>query len=200
VNVITPVLDALHIADAPESWRALGFSVDDVGRCSLGGVTIELTPAGPGGGIVGWSLPEIDGLAHIDATPGQSTPAQHPNGALAVDHVVVVTPDFGRTAAALDAAGLPLRRIREAPGGFRQGFRRAGPAILELVEAPQLPPGPAWFWGLVPVVADLDALCERLGPELLSAPKPAVQPGRRIATVRRAARLTTAVAFMTPET
>ena len=29
---------------------------------------------------------------------------------------------------------MPLRRIRDA-GGFRQGFRRLGPAILELVEA-----------------------------------------------------------------
>ena len=59
----------------------------------------------------------------------------HPNGAVGIDHVVVATPDFDRTAAALDAAGLGLRRVRDA-GGFRQGFRRLGPAILELVEAP----------------------------------------------------------------
>ncbi|HSO97900.1 MAG TPA: hypothetical protein VLP43_03040 [Solirubrobacteraceae bacterium] len=198
MNVITPVLDALRIADAPESWRALGFSVDVGGGCGLGGVTIELTPASPGG-IVGWSLPEIDGLGHIGATPARPTPAEHPNGATGLDHVVVLTPDFDRTAGAFADAGLEFRRIRDA-GGFRQGFRRAGPAIVEVVEAAGAPPGPARLWGLVPVVEDLDALRERLGSALLSEPKPAVQPGRRIATVRPAARLTCAMAFMTSAT
>jgi hypothetical protein len=95
---------------------------------------------------------------------------------------------------------LELRRIREAPGGIRQGFRRLGQAILELVEvrdAPN-PVEPARFWGLVVVVSDLDALSGRLG-EQLSAPKAAVQPGRRISTLRASAGLSPAVAFMTPE-
>ena len=61
----------------------------------------------------------------------------------------------------------------------------------------EVPAGPARFWGLVVTVADLDALAERLGPVLGSA-RPAVQPGRRIATARRAAGLGTRVAFMTP--
>ena len=138
-------------------------------------------------GITGWSLPAIDGLrpARPIRTP---RPREHPNGAVALDHVVVLTPDFDRTAAAFDAAGLAFRRVRDG-GGFRQGFRRAGPAIVEVVEAVGARPGPARFWGLVPIVADLDALCEQLGPELMGEPKPAVQPGRRIATVRRAAGL-----------
>jgi hypothetical protein len=129
--------------------------------------------------------------------PPRVPPPEHPNGAVALDHVVVVTPDFDRTAAALAAAGLPLRRIRDA-GGFCQGFRRLGPAILELVESREAPPGPATLWGLVVVVPDLDALALRLG-EHLSGVRDAVQPGRRIATVRRSAGLGPALAFMDPE-
>jgi hypothetical protein len=48
------------------------------------------------------------------------------------------------------------------------------------------------------VVADLDALASRLG-DLLGAIRDAVQPGRRIATLRETAGLGQAVAFMSPE-
>jgi hypothetical protein len=89
---------------------------------------------------------------------------------------------------------MPLRRVRDA-GAFRQGFRRLGPAILELVEAADAPPGPARFWGLVVIVSDLEALSARLG-DLLGRVRPAVQPGRQIVTLRPAAGLSTQVAFM----
>jgi hypothetical protein len=92
---------------------------------------------------------------------------------------------------------MPLRRVRDA-GGFRQGFRRLGPAILELVELREASAGDARFWGLVVIVADLDALAERLGP-LLRPIKPAVQPGRRIATLDRSAGLSPQIAFMDAE-
>jgi hypothetical protein len=130
--------------------------------------------------------------------PSDAEVPPHPNGAVALDHVVVITPGFDRTASALEQAGMPLRRIRRAPGGGRQGFRRLGPAILELVEAPDLDDGPARFWGLVVIVPDLDALALRLG-ERLGEVRPAVQPGRWIATVRPPAGLEEAVAFMTPD-
>lgn len=48
------------------------------------------------------------------------------------------------------------------------------------------------------IVEDLDVLKDRL-ERLLSDPKPAVQPGRRIATLSRNVGLGQAVAFMTPE-
>jgi hypothetical protein len=56
---------------------------------------------------------------------------------------------------------------------------------------------PARFWGLAFTVADLDAIAERLGNRL-SGPRDAVQPGRRIATLRGEAGIGPAVAFMTP--
>jgi hypothetical protein len=58
--------------------------------------------------------------------------------------------------------------------------------------------GPAAFWGLTLVSADLDATRAALGDELIGAPRDAVQAGRRIATVRRSAGLGTAVAVMSP--
>jgi hypothetical protein len=111
-----------------------------------------------------------------------------------VDHVVVTTPDFERTREALAGAGMPLKRTVEMRG-TRMGFRRLGRAILELVEAPDAALG---FWGLVVTVSDLDALADRLG-ERFGSIRAAVQPGRRIATLRTTARLTTNVAFIDPE-
>lgn len=209
-------LSVLHIADPPERWEALGFAVRD-GVCELGGVSLHLGAEGSGAegsgaegsgaegsGITAWAVREvddaaIDGLVAMPAlAPVPGGEVKHPNGALGIDHVVVVTPDFDRTAAALEAAGIPLRRARDA-GGFRQGFRRLGPAILELVESKgDDRDAPARFWGLVVIVEDLEALAQRLG-DRLGTIRPAVQPGRKIATLRREAGLGTAVAFMDPE-
>ena len=198
-----PALAALRIADPPERWHALGFALTGR-RVLFDSLQIELEA--PGHGIVGWRLSGVDGLPTVDglatdtgcpAPSPESAPPPHPNGAIGVDHVVVMTPDFERTGAALAAAGMPLRRIRQAPGGVRQGFRRLGPVILELVEAPD-GEGPARFWGLVVTVSDLDVLAQRLG-DRLGAVKDAVQPGRRIATLRESAGLGEAVAFMSPE-
>jgi len=131
----------------------------------------------------------------------------HPNGITALDHVVAITPALDRTVGALQAAGLDLRRVREEPtpaGAPRQAFFRLGEVILEVVQAPEDalersggPDGPAFFWGLAFKVVDLDATCAAIGEERCSAPRPAVQPGRRIATLRRAAGVAVPVALMT---
>jgi hypothetical protein len=202
-----PELLALDIADPPEQWEALGFSVSSDQMIELGGVQLRL--GADGEGIVAWTLRGIDETSAIDGLPtrvidqsvgrdGERRPHGprdhgHPNGAVAVDHVVILTPDFDRTADAVAAAGMPLRRLAERHGA-RQGFRRLGPAIMEIVQAPE---GPTRFWGLVVIVSDLDALAERLG-DLLREIRPAVQPGRRIAPLRSKAGLGPAVAFMDP--
>lgn len=198
-----PELVALRVADPPERWEALGFTVVD-GEISLRGVRVELGV--PGGGIVAWRLRGLDAVEEIDGLSTETAAEEpervlidHPNGAIGIDHVVVLTPRFARTAAALGDVGLELRRTRVTSEGFRQGFRRLGPAILELVERPEERDGPARFWGLVVNVADLDGLAVRLGKHL-GPVRPAVQPGRRIATLRDSAGLGEAVAFMSVET
>jgi hypothetical protein len=198
---VKPELTAVRLADPPERWERLGFSVRDR-ELALGGVRVQLGAAGTG--IVEWTLAgidpttDIDGLATEVVAPARTSELTHENGAIGVDHLVVTTPSFDRTAAELDAAGLPLKRTITAPKGNRMGFRRLGPAILELVEVPGESAGPARFWGLVVIVADLDALATRLGDHLGSI-RDAVQPGRRIATLRDSAGLGEAVAFMTAE-
>ena len=125
--------------------------------------------------------------------------ANHPLGASGLDHLVVLTADLERTSAAIaEATGCELRRVREV-GAMRQGFHRIGRGglIVELVERPDLPDGPASFWGLVLIVDDLDAACELIGTDRISPPKDAVQPGRRIATIRGDVGLGLPVALMT---
>jgi hypothetical protein len=172
---------------------------------------MRLAGAAAGRGIVSWSVRDLaegdlDGLptARSDAPP--ATGSRHPNGADSIDHLVAGTPDLERTVAALLRAGLDLRRRREGPtpgGSERQAFFRMGEVVLEVIEAPQGsrtredPHGPARFWGIAFRVASLDAPEATLGEHLGHA-HDAVQPGRRIASVRRSAGLGTAVAFMTP--
>jgi hypothetical protein len=182
----------IAVPDDPAAWRALGFAVDADGSIALGGVRIA-TGAGPLElRAEGLRAERPDGLAIVSTSGRSAAPARRPrhaNGALAVDHVVAFTDDLARTLAALEATGMEVRRIREPPEApMRQAFLRLGELILELVEA-----GRNGLWGLVVVVPDVDAL-----GELVGAPRDAVQPGRRIATVRREAGLDTALAFMTP--
>jgi hypothetical protein len=169
--------------------------------CAIGQVRVRLAGPGAGGGLVGWSLrgadaAELDGLATARSERPPPEREEHPNGALAIDHVVVVTPDLERTTRALKGAGIARRRIREA-GDALQGFFRLGEVVLEVVQARDAE-GPARFWGLVVTVSALERCAELLG-DRLGEPRDAVQPGRRIATVRREAELGLPFAFMTPD-
>jgi catechol 2,3-dioxygenase-like lactoylglutathione lyase family enzyme len=116
-----------------------------------------------------------------------------------LDHVVVITPDLARTTGAFESAGLRLRRTRDAGSPQRpmtQAFFKVGPTIVEVVGSPtRAEPGPARFYGLAFTVADLDATAAFLGERLRPA-RDAVQAGRSIATLDRAAGSTVALAFM----
>jgi hypothetical protein len=203
LGLTRPQLAELAIADPPERWQALGFTVGGDATLTVGPITITL--GAPGEGITAWTIrgiaagiTDLDGLPTTATTAPARVPATHPNGAVGIDHVVITTPDFDRTARSLARAELELRRIQPTAAGVRQGFRRLGPAILELVEVPQAASASARFWGLVVTVGDLAALAQRLG-ERLGAIHPAVQPGRHIATLDRAAAMSTMIAFMGPE-
>ena len=191
----------LAVADEPDAWAAAGFSVDD-DLVVIAPVAVRLTGAPSSGprGIVSWTVAglavtddRIDGLpTRLDDDPPSVAPTPpHPNGVTGLDHVVVLTPDLDRTIAALEAAGLDLRRIRETEQNgspMRQAFFKLGPVVLEVVSGDVgtgLPAAeaPATFWGLAVDVDDLDVTAARLG-DGLGRIKPAVQRGRRIATIR----------------
>lgn len=195
-----PLLRHLSLGDAPAEWAALGFEVEGA-TCRIGSVALELT--GAGGGIRAWTIEGDGGSGDIDGLPTTwvrdsppAPPPVHPNGALGIDHVVVLTDALDRTAAALGAAGAEIRRIGE-PQGARQAFLWLGDVILEVVEpAARRRPG-ARFWGLTVVVGDIERAAGHVGP-VLGPARDAVQSGRRIATVRREAGLGIALALMTP--
>jgi hypothetical protein len=221
---MAPTIDELVLADEPNRWRALGFELEGEDGVRLGAVRVRLAGdgarSGPAPAFVGWSLrdvssSELDGLPTTLADGASATPAarasqdgrsaQHPNAITAIDHVVVMTPALDRTVAALSAAGLELRRIREEPtpaGAPRQAFFRLGDEILEVVQEPHEivarqggAERPARLWGLALLSSDLDQTVRALGEHAGEA-RAAVQPGRRIATVRRSAGLAVPVAVM----
>jgi hypothetical protein len=192
-----PTLEELEIADEPDDWRALGFEIQG-DACQVSSVRLRLVGRGPRRGILGWTLSEDE--------PTRNTAPRHPNGVVQVDHVVLMSPHLDRTVEELRSDGFELRRIREGetPGGStRQAFFRVGEPILEVVLAPEGtsvardPDGPARLWGIAFLVNDMDEIASALG-ELLGPPRDAVQPGRRIATLRAEAGLGPAIAFMTP--
>lgn len=196
----------LLVASPIEPWQAIGLRVDG-GAARIGGIALRFVEPDGRSGVVGWglvgapdqSVMQIDGLPthHLAEAPtGGGT--DHPLGVLGFDHQVVLTSSLERTCAAIEAAtGAPLKRVREV-GAVRQGFHRLGELIIEVVESPQVSTATATFWGFVWNVADLTAACAALGPEVVSAPKAAVQPGRLIATFRAEAELGVPAALMTP--
>jgi Glyoxalase/Bleomycin resistance protein/Dioxygenase superfamily len=197
-------LVALDVAVDPDAWRALGFAVDDDDVCAVDRVAIRL--GSPGRKISGWALADVPGGVEVDGLPTalpppRATAASHPNGTVALDHLVVMSPDPERTITALAANGVEPRRQRHTDQygpPFTQTFFRLGRPILELI-GPATGAGsePARFYGVAFTVDDLDATAAFLG-DRLDRVKDAVQPGRRIATLRREAGAGIPLAFMSP--
>ena len=203
-----PALVGLDVADPPERWRGLGFSLTDDGAAQIGTVHIRFgSRSGAGRGLTGWTLaaaqvpPDLDGIPTTRAASARAVAAEHPNGAVRIDHVVVATPDLDRTLRALSETGLKVSRVRETGQEgprARQAFLWAGDVILEVV-GPDRPAagGPAVLWGLVVVTTAMQRLVETTGG-LVGEIRPAVQPGRMIASVQRDAGLSVPLAFMSP--
>ena len=204
-----PELDELVVGDEPAAWAAAGFTVDPDGVVRVGTVRIRLVGRADGKRIRSWSLrglptgtTEVDGVPTAVSGQPAGEPAEHANGVLSIDHLVLLTPDMGRTTANLEALGIGLRRTRDIDSsqyGFpaKQCFFRIGEPILEVVGAAEPNgDGPAAFFGLAYTVADIDVL-PALYEGALGRVKDAVQDGRRIATLRhKELDLSVATAFM----
>jgi hypothetical protein len=191
-------IERLAIGADASYWAQAGFAVER-GVTRVGQVALRFTG---GEGVRGWRLQgtdeEIDGLPVAPPDERPKTEALHPNGVTRIDHLVVLTPDLERTSEALARISVDCRRVREVEsddGRLRQGFFRLGEVILEAVEHPKTEPGPARFWGITFAVVDLDAAAGLLGKRL-GPIHDAVQPRRRIATVRPEASLGLPVALI----
>ena len=161
-----PELEEVRVPGDPAAWGRLGFTlVEDA--VHLDGVRIVI------GGDAGWSLGEP-----------RAPRVEHPNGATGIDHIVVLTGDVDAAVERLRSEGLDYRRTRDAGGGRRQAFFVLGPCLLELAGPVD---GPERLWGVTLVAPDLAPFGGHA--------KDAVQPGRRITTVKG---LDFPIAVMTP--
>lgn len=218
-------LVSLTVGDDPAAWESAGFTVNAHqlgGAVHLGTTTVILTGSGGARGITSWDVAGLsapDGEGEVDGivtsfVPAAEPPDQigspsapHPNGTIGLDHVVIATPDLDRTTEAFSARSLQVRRIRETTvhgSPVRQAFLRLGPTLVEVV-GPDRGTGqsaaevPASWFGLTVDVSDLNQTAILLGSALGSV-RDAVQPGRRIATLRhRPLDISTAIAFMDGE-
>ena len=212
------LLSSLRCGGGTGPWELLGLSVSG-DTVSLADVLL-IADDGPRG-LSAWSFHRdasiddsrgdavrdvsVDGIPTrlavvengVSRVSGTSTIGRHV--VLGVDHVVVMTDDMARTRAAMEEVlGLPLRRERDLGGGARQCFYKPDNTVIEVVTNPRNPATGSSLWGLVLSVDDLDGLCADLGPDAVSTPKAATQPGRFISTVRPAVGLGVQVALMSP--
>lgn len=170
-------------------------------------------------------ISELDGISIASCAPageivagpsknGDEGAWKHPNSVCGIDHVVLKTKDIEKTHRALEAVGLHAAKVRQdIYPGVTQMFYWAGDVILEVVgsntkgmrdsrggddigdeENPH-----SQIWGVVPVVGDMCTAVEILGSQYVKPAKDAVQPGRRIATLRSdALEFSLQMAFLTP--
>ena len=165
--------------------------------------------------IAGLPVEHVDELADprtgIRVADSESSVSRFVLNVVGVDHVVVLADDVRATCAEISrVSGAELKRVKEGSRGV-QGFHRLGSVIVEVVERRLVDPEStsgdgvslrgaspcdATYWGFVLVVDDIDAASAYLGPDVVSAPKPAVQSNRVIATVRSGAGLGVPLALM----
>lgn len=197
---MTVSIDALDVADPADAWARAGFTVhpgeDAEPVCHVGRVRMRLLGRDRGAGLLGWSLRglppdrtfgDLDGIPTAASHTAAAPPATHANGVTAIDHVVLLAPDLGRTVGSLETIGVRPRRERDVDLGqepFRQVFFRFGEVIVEVIGSRlRVDDGPTTLWGITFVAADIDATAAFFGHSATPV-KDAVQPGRRITTLR----------------
>ena len=164
----------------PIEWSALGFPPVP----GMGGVTLL-------DGDVGWgwegTVPDLP-ITVVEADGGEDVEGW------AVDHLVVLIDDVDTVVSVMSDVGLSPR-LRMEVQGRPTVFFRAGP-LLEAIESPVRQTA---LFGIALVTDEpLEVVALRwrsLGFDV-SDPRPAIQPGRRILTVRG---LDAGLAVMSPD-
>lgn len=195
----------LVLGASAAAWRNVGLTVEDQ-AAQVGAVTLRF--AAHEQGLPRWGLAglppgsrtvtDIDGLPTAAAAAPSGPAPDHEMGALKLELITVATTSLLRTADAIEAVtGEPLASVRRS-GESSVGFIRLGEVLAEIAQSSRAPAGHATFGGFIIVVDQLEQLTARLGPDVISEPRIAVQYGRHIATFRASAGLGTPVAAMTP--
>ena len=209
------IVRGLGIRAAPSLLRDLGFASDLSPAALLPNLSLHVGEEHSSAPslLVDGNDPLGDSLDGIPCTKidqlKQTNELCHPNGVTRCDHIVVRTPDWARTASAFEKAGWQEALVRDdVYPGTRLSFFRVGSKgnrlTLELVaplsKKPSKEEKPARIWGVTWVAGGgLDMVASALGGGFkLSEGKAAIQPGRRIATLRGDAG-GLAMAFMTPK-
>lgn len=166
----------------PIPWDSLGFPpVPALGSTTL--LDGDEPAWGWSDGAPAFAIPHVDPGVAGEPVPGWG-----------VDHVVLLVPDLDAAKAAMEEIGRPARLSMEVRGR-PAAFFRVGP-VLEVIESPVRA---AAIYGVALVTEEpLEVLTLRwrsLGFDL-SDPRPAIQPGRRIVTVRG---LKAGLAVMSPD-
>jgi hypothetical protein len=168
-----------------EAWAAVGVPA---GAANLNGVRVRLREAGeaPRVSLVVESMvvdPEVANLFTGDVSGGESA-ASDSLGLAAVDHLMVRSRDPEATLDALARAfGVPI----DTDANGERTVSVAGVRI-DMVPTADLAVA-AEVWGVAFRVADIDAIAERLGGDVLGAAKAARQVGQRVAVFRGGAGL-----------
>ncbi|KAJ3405587.1 hypothetical protein HDV05_006523 [Chytridiales sp. JEL 0842] len=129
----------------------------------------------------------------------------HPNGAVGIDHIVILSPNFKKTIGMMAMVSVHPRKMTQVRG-TKMCFFRSGDVVIELVDIgsndatmndnnstrsqdgnqigataaaaadnANVADGGAQFWGLTLLTRDLDATASYLGPNLARTIRPAVQ-------------------------
>jgi hypothetical protein len=158
----------LHTLSLPIPWAELGFPEP-----------LQTRSTALSYGDIGWSWePGAPTFPVPDCGPrtGQTAPGWD------LDHVVLLVPDIDEAVATLGEIDL-APRLRLDVRGRPTAFFRVGP-VLEVIQSPVRDPA---LYGLALVTEEpLEVVVLRwrsLGREVTD-PRPAIQPGRRIFTVR----------------
>lgn len=172
-----PTISDIRVGGPRDAWETLGFALDgDVIGLANATLFVGPTPA------------TSDSNAAWRAVTGPSGEgARHPNGVTAIDHLVIRTSDIDATAERLVGDGLSYRRTRRVDDvGMEQRFFLGANLVVEVVTATNeaaIPGVIDHLWGVAFVSDDIEETAQRLS-SACSPIRSAVQPGRRIATIR----------------
>jgi hypothetical protein len=164
-NTPPSVLSAVRV---PLPWAAFGFPEALATR-----TTTLLT------GDVGW--------AWSDTPPAFEIPTCEPASGVPIDgwdldHVVLLVPDLEDAIATMDSAGY-APRLRMEVGGRPTAFFRVGP-VLEVIQSPVRREALFGIALVTDEALEVVVLRWRSMGLTVTDPRPAIQPGRRIFTVK----------------